>query len=132
MEAPSVPPVSTVEEIETDYGPAGSDGYPVQVRVMGPVYTQELPAGNSADGNFNATTTDAQSAFDANPRRKSVMFWCETNGIYFGKDRGSVIGGRSAHLPPGGSVTITHKDAVYMRGDTGTALVSYVQELYGD
>jgi hypothetical protein len=130
--APPTPPIDVIQD-DADYGPAGAVGYPLQVLVKNPIlYTQELPAVHSVDGNFNVPIGQAQPMFDANPLRKELTFWAETNPIFFGRDSGMVTSGRSAHLPSGGSVVIRHKDPVYMRGDGGTALVSFIQEHYGD
>lgn len=99
---------------------------------MGPVYTQEMPAVDSSDGSFNANTSDAQAAFNRDPRRKELTIWCENFGIWFGVRKDMVLGSTSAHLPAGGSATIRHQDAVFVRGDTGTALVSYISEQWAD
>ena len=117
---------------ETDYGPGGTDGYPVQVCVKGTVYTQEQPASHSADGSFNAPSDETQPAFTADPRRKELTLWCEDFPIYFGTRHNMVQTGKSAHLPAGGSATIRHRDQIWIRGDGGTALVSFVTELYAD
>lgn len=129
--APPTPDLDTVEDTE-DLGVAGTDGYPAQVKVVGRVYTQELPATHSADGSFNVGATETQPAFNADPRRKTLTIWCETFPIWFGTNQSKVQWGTSAHLPAGGSANIAHCDAIWVRGDGGSALVSYITELYGD
>lgn len=128
--APPSPDLSIVEEDE--YGHAGTDGYPVQVCVVGTVYTQEKSAVHSSDGSINVSTTETMPLFQKEKRRKEVVFWCENGPIWFGTNKSMVQAGTSAHLPTGGAATIRHQDAIWVRGDTGTALVSYVMELYGD
>lgn len=126
------PDVDTLQGETPDYGAAGNAGYPIQVVVKGTVYTQEQPAGNSADGSVNVTVAETQPLFNVDPRRKELVIWCENNSIFFGTNKSRVQNGASAHLPAGGSATIRHKDAIWVRGDSGTALVSYIVELYGD
>lgn len=129
---PPKPPLDVVEDNYEDVGIAGTDGYPAQVIVKGAVYTQELPATHSSDGNVSVTTSVVDPLFNADPRRKEITFWVEDQSIYFGTDKGRVQSGMSAHLLAGGSATIKHKDALYFRGDSGTARISYIVELYGD
>lgn len=128
--APPTPDIGTIEG--DDVGPAGTDGYPVQVVVKGTVYTQEMPAVHSADGSINCANTEIMALFQEDKRRKEIVMWCETSPIYFGTNKSMVTIGQSAHLPIGMPVTIRHQDAVWVRGDTATALVSYVTELFGD
>lgn len=114
-----------------DVGHAGTDGYPICVRVEGIVYTQEQGATNPSDGSLTISGTVEQQ-FAEDKRRKSITLWVETAGIYFSIDSTRARGNQAAHIPVGGSVTLNHGKAIWMRSDATASLVSFVIENYAD
>lgn len=126
------------EVLQTESGGFTVPNIPViPVTVEGFVTTQEVPAVHSTSRNVSVTNvdTDAQELVGADPRRKSLMIWTETQGIYLCETRQGVIGVTpyGAHLAVGGILTIRHQNPIWIRGDNAAAtVVSYVLEQWAD
>jgi len=88
------------------------------VRVLGSVRTHELPAriGFSRQVFVNSTTIPPES-LPADPRRKYVVIYCRTHGIFLGHDKQMVIDGTAAFLDSFVTLRLDTSDQLWFRGD---------------
>lgn len=117
-----------VDEVQQRY-----DATPaIPVKVEGPVSTHELPARTASMGSTTAGTTDPTQIVSADPRRKSVLVFTETQAVWVALTRADAAGSAGFSLPVNCGVTLLHTGQVWVRSKTGTATVSYVVENWAD
>jgi hypothetical protein len=98
----------------------------VPVRHEGPVYVLRQPALASAVFRVDLDTT-LRRVVDRDPRRSAVTLVCD------GAWRMSAVpSGSGAPLPADIPIRLEHADRIYARAETDTAVLTVIQENYGD
>lgn len=94
------------------------DRYPaVDVRTIGAVRTQEMPATSSYSRYVQLTNNpDTMEIVPADPRRKYITI-VVTAAIFIGHDKLSVVQGTAGRLPANRDVTLYTTAPIYMRSD---------------
>jgi hypothetical protein len=101
---------------------------PVPVVVEGPVRAQDVGSRSGAMRSVNVTQTDLQQLVGADLRRRSLLVWSDA-AVRLGS-REDVEADAAAVTPVNVLIPITHTDAIWVRGDAGAAVVSFILELW--
>jgi hypothetical protein len=116
------PPTPDLEALEQREVPVPA----VPVRHEGPVYVVRQPALESAVFGVDLDTT-LRRVVDKDPRRSAVTLVC-TEAWRMAK----VPAGSGAPIPADIPIRLEHADRIYARAETGTAVLTVIQENYGD
>jgi hypothetical protein len=101
---------------------------PVPVVVEGPVRAQQVGSRAGAMRSLNVSQTDVQQLVGADLRRRSLLVWTSA-AVRIGT-REDVEAGAAALTPVNVVIPIMHTDAIWVRGDAGAAVVSFILELW--
>ena len=121
-----IPDVGEVQQREEEARPIEA----VPVVVEGPVRAQDVGSRSGAMRSVAVSQTDIQPLVGADLRRRSLLVWTSA-AVRIGS-REDVEAGAAAVTPVNVVIPITHTDAVWVRGDAGAAVVSFILELWTD
>ena len=109
--------------------------YPLAVSVMqdGPLTVHELPARKAILRSFNVDNSTPQQLVGTDLRRKNLILWTETSGVYIGARPEDAAQHTGIHMPTNSTCTFAHTEGMWIISDSSTAaLVSIVVELWAD
>ena len=127
------PDLITLEQNEDeDYGQGGTLGYPLQVCVTGPTYTQDLPTRVAVARQYGIPAANGvQRLLEADPRRKRARLVAATNPVTLGIEAGQAAQGLGFILPVGLPGIEWGNTALYVSAGTD-AILSVIIDQFAD
>lgn len=123
---PSVPSVAEVMQNELENLPA------VPVRTISPINVRRVGNKEWVSGNVTldaAVSTNAVRILNNNPNRARSVVWSSLAGPTLGRTQGEATSSGAA-LPVNTPVYMEHAQEVWVRNPAGSAIVSWLEEVW--
>lgn len=131
------PPTGSIEDLNQEEGLAIPIPVSVPVVMDGPVQVHLIPSVASGSRSFTSDTTSPPIRVgNEDPRRRSLTIMSMDADFYIGETPNDVASQYCAKWPKLVALTITHKNAVYVRtattGEVTSTIVSAITETWAD